>query len=65
MIESLNNFEYKKISLGGLDTTKHNDCLDTYRKDGWILFQSSPDPRSMNFEYNLKRMVNQEVGSSK
>ncbi len=57
MIESTNNFEYKKISLDGLDITKHNSCLDTFRKQGWVVFRSSPDPKLLNFKYSLKRPV--------
>ena len=57
MIESTNNFEYKKLSLDGLDITKHNSCLNTFRKKGWVVFRSSPDPKSLNFKHSLRRPV--------
>ena len=57
MIESVNNFESKHIALEGLDVTKHFAHLDSFRKKGWIVFRSSPDPKAMNFRYSLKRPV--------
>lgn len=55
MIKSINNFEYKNVSIDGLDTTKHTTKLNELREKGWFVFRSSPDAHSGHFLYQLKR----------
>ncbi|MBU0993249.1 MAG: hypothetical protein KJ737_12210 [Proteobacteria bacterium] len=52
-----NNFESKDIAIDGLDVTKHVSRLESFRKKGWFVFRSSPDPQAMNFRYSLKRPI--------
>ena len=55
MVEFINNFEYKNLSIEGLDTRKHESELNKYRNDGWIIFRSTPDANTGLFKYRLKR----------
>ena len=55
MLEKINNFEYKNLSIKGLDITKHEPQLDKLREKGWIIFRSSPDANGKKFKYKIKR----------
>ena len=61
MLEEVRNSEYKDIVIEGLDTTKHYESLENLYSRGWVLFRSTPDIKSMNFKYKLKRNSKLEV----
>lgn len=61
MINAINNFETRNLSIEGLDTTKHESKLNKYRNQGWFVFRSSPDAHTKKFTYQLKRpLLNSE-----
>ncbi len=58
MIYSVDDIEYKTVIFEGLDSRKHTKDLNVLQKKGWILSNSSPDSKNMNFQYKLKRIKN-------